>query len=962
MIATTPVLIASLLLADDPTFFSNDRVVVVANGASWSSLALARRYLELRHVPADHLLVLDDVPGGAPANSDPISLDDCRNRLLAPILDWLKQRELTDEIDAILYSSAFPHAVDVEPVTKKDADYQHIGPTAALTGLTYFAREVVAGDFSSFTYHGVPNRYVKTPIVTSNERAASEAEAKLWNDAQLALAAKKHADAEKLLLELSKSYQESGAVWYDLACCQALLGKKDEALASLKKAADAGFWNADHAAADSDLESLRSDAAFPPLLDAMRQRVPPPPPSRGFGNDRDGRGKHYLSTLLAWIGQFGLSHADSLANLERTAAADATDPSGTFYFLKNGDVRATTRMPLFSSAMAALQQRGRKVALLEAGKEGQDGILPIGKQDVLGAVVGISDFDWSKCGSKLVPGAIAEHLTSCGGMFQAAGQTKCSEFLRVGAAGSSGAVTEPYALQAKFPTPLIHVYYADGCSLGEAFYESVAAPYQLIIVGDACCRPFAPLAKLSLDAAATKKPWSGTLPLTPSCTPPADHFEAWVGGRLVATTPSNESDEGVAPLTIDTTRLPDGPQLLHLVAIGAGPVGVPTAIERTIVVANRNAGAADFAVTLDPIAKPAVESGQLIELTGRAPANATIALLDGSREVGRGATRNGRFTIDVESARLGLGRVTLVARAHGADGDAVSAPIEATVTSATLAGAAKAPGELLPGLAVDVGAGKAKSGLGVLAFTDPLPIAESGTVRGWVTLPADGVHEWSVRGGSLRALSIDGKKLLVPATPDNAGAAGSSGAHAFLLRMEKGWHSFEIEVAATKGLSPRLALTAESGPIPLGDGAAGQGDGNLRRFPKERVKCATAAWIDGNRGNATAPANSDAAELELGGNGVKLGALLVTFATLSGAAPPSLDALVIESRDAGNWTAINSSDRRLLGPSDAGGVTTRAVLIELHGKKARRIRLKASGKDAALLASVGEVELFEALK
>ena len=59
------------------------------------------------------------------------------------------------------------------------------------------------------------------------------------------------------------------------------------------------------------------------------------------------------------------------------------------------------------------------------------------------------------------------------------------EFLRHGAAGSSGTVTEPYAIQAKFPTPFIQTVYAHGYTLGEAFYQSVSGPYQLLIVGDA---------------------------------------------------------------------------------------------------------------------------------------------------------------------------------------------------------------------------------------------------------------------------------------------------------------------------------------------------------------------------------------------------------------------------------------------------------------------------------------------
>ena len=66
-------------------------------------------------------------------------------------------------------------------------------------------------------------------------------------------------------------------------------------------------------------------------------------------------------------------------------------------------------------------------------------------------------------------------------MSQGAGQTPLSEFLRFGAAGASGTVTEPYSPSpTKFPSPMIQVHYARGCTLAEAFYQSVSGPYQLL--------------------------------------------------------------------------------------------------------------------------------------------------------------------------------------------------------------------------------------------------------------------------------------------------------------------------------------------------------------------------------------------------------------------------------------------------------------------------------------------------
>jgi len=57
-----------------------------------------------------------------------------------------------------------------------------------------------------------------------------------------------------------------------------------------------------------------------------------------------------------------------------------------------------------------------------------------------------------------------------------AGQTPLTEFLRFGAAGASGTVTEPYAIPAKFPDPFVHVHYVAGCCLAESFYQSITGP------------------------------------------------------------------------------------------------------------------------------------------------------------------------------------------------------------------------------------------------------------------------------------------------------------------------------------------------------------------------------------------------------------------------------------------------------------------------------------------------------
>jgi len=85
-----------------------------------------------------------------------------------------------------------------------------------------------------------------------------------------------------------------------------------------------------------------------------------------------------------------------------------------------------------------------------------------------------------------------------GGEMNTGNQTKLTEFLRYGAAAASGAVAEPYSIQAKFPHPTIHASYATGLTCAEAFYSSVLGPYQLLIVGDPLCQPFVKPPKFEL--------------------------------------------------------------------------------------------------------------------------------------------------------------------------------------------------------------------------------------------------------------------------------------------------------------------------------------------------------------------------------------------------------------------------------------------------------------------------------
>jgi len=94
----------------------------------------------------------------------------------------------------------------------------------------------------------------------------------------------------------------------------------------------------------------------------------------------------------------------------------------------------------FPIAAIALRELGHKVII-------DTDTLPRGQLNLMGAMLGSANYDWPLAANRLLPGSIADNLTSTSGVLhQANNKTSMVELLRGGAAGTSGTVTEPYAL------------------------------------------------------------------------------------------------------------------------------------------------------------------------------------------------------------------------------------------------------------------------------------------------------------------------------------------------------------------------------------------------------------------------------------------------------------------------------------------------------------------------------------
>jgi len=285
-------------------------------------------------------------------------------------------------------------------------------------------------------------------------------------------------------------------------------------------------------------------------------------------------------------------------------------------------------------------------------------------------MTGTAEFDFAKSRSRIVPGAICDHLTSLGGDLRSkAGQTPLTEFLRYGAAGASGTVFEPIALQCKFPLPSLFLHYGRGCSLAESFYQSVAAPYQLLIVGDPLCQPWAVFPTVEVEGIEPNQEVAGKLAIHAKATTTSSHgvgfIELLIDGRLVARYRPDHTPE------VDTAKLPDGYHELRVVAVGAGPIETRG---RAIVPIQVNNHGTKIELSVAPQSGVAITDK--VHISARQPGATTIVIRHNRREVARLKGESGE--VELPAATLGGGPVVLVAESAG-EHPAISSPVRLNI-------------------------------------------------------------------------------------------------------------------------------------------------------------------------------------------------------------------------------------------------------------------------------------------
>ncbi len=372
------------------------------------------------------------------------------------------------------------------------------------------------------------------------------------------------------------------------------------------------------------------------------------------GELQEAGGSHYLlSSMLAVTHGRGNSVREALRSLNGASRVDGARPAGTMYFVQNSDLRSRARDDRYTPTVRALQPLGVKSSVLR-------GALPRQKNDVLGVMMGTKQFDWPASGSTIRPGAFCDNLTDLGADFSSGtGQTPLTDFIRYGAAGASGVVATPYDTNAEFPSPLLQVHYARGCTLAEAFYQSVNCPYQSLLVGDPLCRPWAKIPALTLEGMPTANEVTGPIEIKPKLTSPSatggvDRFQFFLDGHRVGYARDGDS------FAIDTAALSDGYHELRVVAIENSAIESQGRAILPIMTANHGRK-----IELKVSPPDRVRWGERLTIAARCPGASSIRIQRNGALLKEISGEEG--TLEIDPRTLGYGPVTLDAVVIGTD-------------------------------------------------------------------------------------------------------------------------------------------------------------------------------------------------------------------------------------------------------------------------------------------------------
>ena len=361
-------------------------------------------------------------------------------------------------------------------------------------------------------------------------------------------------------------------------------------------------------------------------------------------------GNYCCVSYVGFTGAGGNSPQDVFDLLNRSKAADGNGVSGVIYCPYSGDdVRYNPRggswgpgaksWSALGTAMAVWSTNGIAFAQpdIVSGPNSQQnykgGITYV--QNIAGETAAAANMysEASPHNNAYLPGAWGDWLTSNAGNIDSMdqGQSMASLWIHAGGYGSSGCITEPYALAQKFAHPHIHTHFRNGASLAEAFWESMVWTMETIPLGDPLLQPYASFPIVSISSPAsdgTTVSGSNVLisanasvgSINPYSTMPPSSLETnldlavdghvvniGVGGETIGVVRTN----GGSAFILNTTTLPDGWHELRVIAYNKNSVRTQGETTRTVLVNNHGqsvalsgsasvdyaGGAASFTVT-----------------------------------------------------------------------------------------------------------------------------------------------------------------------------------------------------------------------------------------------------------------------------------------------------------------------------------------------------------------------------
>lgn len=203
---------------------------------------------------------------------------------------------------------------------------------------------------------------------------------------------------------------------------------------------------------------------------------------------------YYDSSSVSPFRDFGMRPAMMLAGktledvkkmINRGVASDKSHPTGTAYIMKTSDGLRSLRAeqyPISLLGKAISPSVDVKIVSSDSISNTNDSLFYF---QGLASVPNIMT-------NVFLNGAVADHLTSYGGMLTDSYQMSILEFIAGGITGSYGTVVEPYALAEKFPRPSIMMkHYTGGETLVESYWKSVSQTAQGIFVGEPLASPWA---------------------------------------------------------------------------------------------------------------------------------------------------------------------------------------------------------------------------------------------------------------------------------------------------------------------------------------------------------------------------------------------------------------------------------------------------------------------------------------